>query len=245
MRYKVMTWNTQGFSDAKLDELARIGHEADFICVQEAGRLAELDLIAGTALNGWNVYGWPGADTDGYANNRVSLAIVTRYGADEVDFVPADARGLGYIKINQANLLVGTWHEKRGSGGLGGCLNALRTQGVVDGDTSCIIGGDFNDTRHASVRAGSRRRGGLRMHSVGYNFLYSMNATHRRGRNLDRIFATDNFSIIHHYCTSIRLSDHNPVFAELVNSRADLTAWEAFKEKFGAYSEERGTGIWV
>ncbi|QGZ58524.1 endonuclease/exonuclease/phosphatase family protein [Paraburkholderia acidiphila] len=229
MRTTVATWNSQGYNNAKWDIVKQLARSCSVICLQEAGALASEP--AGTQRDGLYIYGWSGADTDAYRNNRVSLAIVSTQQATSIGFSFGYDRGLGYITIG--NMLYGTWHEKRGNGGIAQALiGALRETGA----TTCIIGGDFNDQTFTVHALGSSSRSRMTIRSVdssAYNFAYSGTPTHKvSGHNLDRVYVSNNLTIIHHWAISVPVSDHNPVCATVVDSTADMTYWESFKSLF-------------
>lgn len=239
MLHTYVTWNTQGIDQEKWSLIKGFSNRADVIFLQEASGLAE-DYPAERGhhqVDGLFVYGWSGKSTDGYANNRVSLAIVSTFRADTVGFVYAVSRGLGYI--TSGSLLLGTWHEKSGQGGLGGCLNDLtmqrfgRHEVVLTTDSRCIIGGDFNTERRNPVVVGSDRNAITPLNSASYNVLHSLTPTHKNGKNLDRIFASNGMSIVHHWAEPVAPSDHNPVFATIAFSPAQLNCWDRFRVGLG------------
>jgi hypothetical protein len=236
MRYKVATWNTQGYNGAKWEQIKLLLKTSDVVCVQEAGSLADDD---GKCIDGFWVYGWPGKATEGNRNSRVSLAIVSRTATNINGFLPADTRGLAFIVIN--NVLYGSWHENRGQGGLGTALGRMRRDypDVAPTIQSYIIGGDFNDPSHQAVAVGSSSRGRVVLTSSDYNLLYSRTKTHKAGTsgtgkvaNLDRVYVSSDLTIVHHWAIDTKLvSDHNPVCAEIVGNTTEMTYWETFKSK--------------
>lgn len=232
MRLKVATWNTQGYSKAKWSEIKSLLAVSDVVCIQEAGSLAD---SKGVQRDGFWVYGIPGSESDGYKNNRVSLAIVSKRQASQCGFLLAETRGLLFIVIN--NFLYGSWHENRTKGGLGTTLaGMLANYPEVHRDISSkaikglIIGGDFNDENHDTIAVGSSTRGGYQLRSSSYNFYYSRTKTHPGSkRDLDRIFVSNDLTIVHQWAIETPLSDHNPVHAEIVTNMQDLTCWEKVK----------------
>lgn len=222
MRQTVATWNMQGANGkaAVLDDLL---NKASVVMLQEAGVYA-----CGGGYNGYWCGGALGDATDGYANNRVSLAIISHTAPAHTGFEFAEDRGLYYAMIN--GVLYGTWHEKRGNGGLALCIGRLLFNHTITPDTPCIIGGDFNDRTWQPIAVGSSRRCGLTLESSSYNLAYSGTQTHPgSGNNLDRVFVSRPLDMVHQWCIDVPRSDHNPVLATIVDTAGSLTWWEAAK----------------
>ena len=242
MQRTYATWNTQGYSGEKWSEIKKLTERADVVFIQEAGFLADAYPANNASLENTRddlyVYGWSGTKTDGYANNRVSLAIVSKNPADEVGFVAGDTRGLGYMWIG--NQLFGTWHENRGQGGLSGCLNRLRMSRygddktrLLDENTICIVGGDFNTENTPMVPIGSKSQQISGLQTSSYNFLHRLTKTHKNGKNLDRIYVSIGLTMVHHWAEKNRFSDHNPVFATIVSNPAKLNCLDFARVKYG------------
>lgn len=240
MQRTYATWNTQGYSQEKWQHVKLLAERAEVVFLQEAGWLAE-EYPANAEKPGVRddlyVYGWVGTMTDGSKNNRVSLAIVSRHKADSCGFQGADTRGVGYILLG--NLLLGTWHEKRGQGGLGQCMANLTMaryprEAVLTPQHQCIIGGDFNTESIGPVVVGSDRMGVDALNSASYNLLHRLTKTHKpSGHNLDRIYVSKKMRMVHHWCESVGLSDHNPVLATISANGARLNCWDKLRVGWG------------
>lgn len=201
---KVGTWNTQGDKRAKIAQLMFL-HNLDVFCIQEAGAVADL-----TRLGNLYVFGLNGVNSDGYRNNRVSLAIVTGLPVANVGFVEWYDRGLLWVKIlNGSNSFVfGSWHEKRRNGGLAGAIQSGINRGYLSADDFIIVGGDFNDENYYPVWFRIGREQWVIMESDSVDGPY----THQSGNDLDRIYVSANLAMNHQMSSSVSESDHNPVF---------------------------------
>jgi hypothetical protein len=213
MQFNIGTWNMQGFSDEKWNKIIEITlrYDLDFFCLQEAGKLADHH---GNWINGWLVIGLSGCKSDGYKNNRVSLAILSKLPPTSFGFIPANTRGLLWIKSDV--WVIGSWHENRGQGGISTAISTGIKDKHFSNSDHFIVGGDFNDTSSDDIKIGSESRGKTVLSS---NKRYDYLKTHPGSNNdLDRFFVSNNLQLIQE-SVFVQFSDHNPVIGKISDSK--------------------------
>ena len=176
---RILTWNTQGSplnSQTKAQALDGFLANADVVCLQECGSLADLTQYQGAGKT-WRVYGRQAA---GAGNRRCSTAILApgwHNAGDAADM----STGRAGVWIQMNNLFVSTIHCTADGKSFDSSQLMKQMTSIAGGSNPIIIGGDFN-----CVPTGDTRNVGTSSRQKLFNIYRQGQPTHpRSNKELD------------------------------------------------------------